>query len=210
MKNKILGISVFFFALIGLISCDTEPLDSDLGPDPGSPGQTALFTVNYNDVNYSTNNVIATVEDGRLTITAVSSEGIFILKSQGLVTGNYTNSQLDFLFTDIATSGQYFSVHPISGISNSQLTLTSVNFQFKKITGTFSFTGYKVTTSEQGVSTEQVEFSQGTFQNITYTVNGGDDPGDPDPGDPDPDPDPQDDDYFPMAVDNIWNYTTTR
>ena len=154
--------------------------------------------------------MIATVEDGRLTITAVSSEGIFILKSQGLVTGNYTNSQLDFLFTDIATSGQYFSVHPISGISNSQLTLTSVNFQFKKITGTFSFTGYKVTTSEQGVSTEQVEFSQGTFQNITYTVNGGDDPGDPDPGDPDPDPDPQDDDYFPMAVDNIWNYTTTR
>src|SRR5688572_6036081 len=103
MKNKVLGLSFFLLVLsVCFVSCDTEPLDSGLG-GPQDPTTQVLFAANFNGIHYSTNSASASVENGTLTIQAVHSQGVFVLKSLGAVIGTYTNSQLDFTYTDNET-----------------------------------------------------------------------------------------------------------
>lgn len=198
MKNAIFRLSLFLLIVIGFFSCETEPLDDGLGGIQ-DPLQEAFFSVNIQGENYSTNNAVATIESGMLTIKAQDADGQFVLQSQGVVVGTYTNSQLNFTYTDSQTSDIYSSIHPISGLSNSEFTVSSINFQSQTITGVFHFTGYKI--SETTV-TEKV-FSQGVFMNISY---GGGSIVDPDPEEPGE----SEGDYLPMAVGNTWNYAMSN
>src|SRR5690554_3293890 len=133
MKNSILKLSVLLLIAMGIFSCETEPLDDGLG-EGQTPTLESLFSVNIQDENFSTNNTIASIKNGKLTITALSAKEQFVLESQGVVAGTYTNSQLNFKYTNLETSEVYTSIHPISGLSNSELTVTSINFQAETIT----------------------------------------------------------------------------
>lgn len=202
MKNSIFKLSLFLLLSIGLFSCETEPLDSGIEGILPSEEQI-LFAVDFNNNNYSTNNAVATIEAGILTVKAVDNGGEFVLQSNGVMVGTYTNFQLDFTYTDLETSNTYYSVDPINGVSNSELTITSIDFQSKHITGTFRFTGYRLTGSTENPTTETREFSQGIFKNIPY----GDGTVIIDPSDPE---EPSSEDYFPMAIGNTWIYDVTN
>jgi|SRR5690554_235304 len=215
MKNKFLGLSLFLFALIGLVSCDTEPLDNGLEPTNPTTNNGA-FSVKFNNGTYSTNSVSAIAIQGAITLTAEHSSGIFVFGIEGDQVGTYSGSDLSMTY--ITPSGETYTN---LGESNAGLVITAINYQQKTITGTFSFTGVMFT--ESGETTEEtIAFSQGVFTNVLVTGNlvnpnpEDPDPEDPDPEDPDPeDPDPEDpevplsDDYFPMTSGNIWNYNNT-
>ncbi|MGE4347078.1 MAG: DUF6252 family protein [Flavobacteriaceae bacterium] len=199
MKNYFLRLALALFVSLGAISCDTEPLDDGLGADDGPPTQK-FFAVNFGSVNYNTNNAVAAIDNGVLTITATDPEGTFVIKTLGATTGTYSNSQLDFTYTytdsETETIEVYTSIHPISSMSDSQLTISSINYQNKTITGTFQFIGYKLLVDGENTTVTEMIFSQGTFLNIPYDAEDIDDIEEPSGGD-----------YLPMADGNIWNYT---
>src|SRR5690554_3142442 len=203
MKNKFLGLSLFLFALIGLVSCDTEPLDNGLEPTNPTTNNGA-FSVKFNNGTYSTNSVSAIAIQGAITLTAEHSSGIFVFGIEGDQVGTYSGSDLSMTY--ITPSGETYTN---LGGSNAGLAITAINYQQKTITGTFSFTGVMFT--ESGETTEEtIAFSQGVFTNVVVTgnlVNPNPDPDPVDPEDPDPvDPDPEDqevqlsDEYIPMAA----------
>ena len=194
MKNKFLGVFIFLFALVSVISCETEPLDEGL-EDNGQSSKS--FTVNFSGSQYQTNVVNALIESGSLVISASNAQGIFILQSQGVAVGTYQNSQLNFAYTDTASGNIYTSINPMSGSSSSMLTISSVNFQAQTVSGTFSFIGYKI--NEDLTITEQ-SFTSGAFVNVPYGAGSGDEePVEPSSGN-----------YFPMAIGNTWNYDVSN
>lgn len=202
MKNYFLRLALVLFVSLGATSCETEPLDDGLGADD-SPTTQKFFAVNFGSVNYKTSNAVATIENGKMTLTATDSDGVFVLKTLGAATGTYNNSQLDFTYTytdsETGLSETYTSTHPISTMSNSQLTISSINYQNKTISGTFQFIGYKLLADGENVTVTELVFSQGTFLNIPYDAEDMEEPEEPE--------EPSGGDYFPMATGNIWNYT---
>lgn len=170
MKNKILKFSFLILALVaGLTSCDTEPLDE--GVTDGNPNNNngqASFSVTFSGTQYLTNTVTAEIEAGVLSITAISSEGMFVIQSMGANVGTYQNSQVSFAYMDTESGEMYTSINPISGNSSSMLTIASINQQNKTINGTFQFVGYKV---DEELTVEEVVFSNGAFVNVSYAGN---------------------------------------
>lgn len=198
MKNKFLGVFVFLFALVSVVSCETEPLDSGL--EDGSNQLRTSFSVRFDGKNYKTENAIALIENGKLIITAVKGNEIFVLKSNGVMVGTYTDSQLDFTYIESGDTNPYSNQNPVTGQNNSVLTITSINFQAERITGTFHFTGYRLTGNGENPTVEQIAFHEGTFENVPYGAGSGDEePGEPSSGD-----------YFPMAIGNTWNYDVSN
>ena len=207
MKNIFTRLSVFFLALIGLISCETEPLDN--GIEPTTPvTDEGVFSVKFNNSTYTTNNVQAILVQNKISLTAEDASGVFIFMIEGDQTGTYSGDDISMSY--ITPSGDTYTN---LGESNATLAITAINYQQKTITGTFGFTGIKLDDSEEVIS-----FTQGVFTNVSVTGNlVNPDPVDPeDPQDPDPE-DPQDpedpevpvsEDYFPMAAGNIWNYSS--
>jgi hypothetical protein len=170
MKNKILKFSFLILALVaGLTSCDTEPLDG--GVTDGNPNNNngqASFSVTFSGTQYLTNTVTAEIESGVLSITAVSSEGMFMIQSMGANVGTYQNSQVSFAYMDTESGEMYTSINPISGNSSSMLTIVSINQQNKTINGTFQFVGYKL---DEELTVEEKVFSNGAFVNVSYAGN---------------------------------------
>lgn len=210
MMNKLFRISLALFAAIGIVSCDVEPLDDGLGGQD-LPENQVLFATDYNNINYTTTNAAATVENGILVIQAQNDKGSFLIKNQGALTGTYENGETNFTFVEASSGKTYNSKHPITNESISTFTISSINFQAQSINGTFQFVGYRMAdptppdtadgeTDEtpEVPAVEQLVFIQGVMMNIPY---GG---GSIDPVDPN---EPSTGDYFPMAVGNIWNYT---
>ncbi len=208
--NKIFRISLAIFAALGVISCNIEPLDDGLGGQD-LPENQVLFATDYNNINYTTTNAAATVENGILVIQAQNDKGSFLIKNQGALTGTYENGETNFTFVEASSGKTYNSKHPITNESISTFTISSINFQAQSINGTFQFVGYRMAdptppdtadgeTDEtpEVPAVEQLVFIQGVMMNIPY---GG---GSIDPVDPN---EPNTGDYFPMAVGNIWNYT---
>lgn len=187
MKNKFLGLFVFLFALVSVVSCDTEPLDEGLEPISND----SAFSVKFNNNTYSTDNVSAIAIQGNITLTAEHNSGVFVFMIEGDQAGVYSGNDLNMSY--ITSSGEtYTNV----GGSGATLAITVINYQQKTITGTFNFTGAKL--SESGVPTgETLAFTQGVFTNVLVTGN---------LVNPDPE-EPTSGDYFPMAVGNTWNYT---
>lgn len=212
MKNIFTRLSVFFLALIGLISCETEPLDN--GIEPTTPvTDEGVFSVKFNNSTYTTNNVQAILVQNKISLTAEDASGVFIFMIEGDQTGTYSGDDISMSY--ITPSGDTYTN---LGESNATLAITAINYQQKTITGTFGFTGVMI--SESGEANEEtIAFTQGVFTNVLVTGNlVNPNPEDPDPEDPDPeDPDPEDpdpevplsDDYFPMTTGNIWNYNNT-
>lgn len=175
MKNKILKFSFLILALVaGLTSCDTEPLDG--GVTDGNPNNNngqASFSVSFSGSQYLTNTVTAEIESGVLSITAVSSEGMFMIQSMGATVGTYQNSQVNIAYMDAESGEIYSSINPISGNSSSMLTIASINQQNQTINGTFQFVGYKI---DEELTVEEKVFSNGAFINVSYA---GDQPVEP-------------------------------
>lgn len=167
MKNKILKFSLLILAIVaGLTSCDTEPLDG--GVTDGNPNNNngqAAFSVTFSGSQYMTNTVSAEIEAGILSLTAVSTQGMFMIQSMGATVGTYQNAQVTFAYMDSESGEVYSSINPISGNSSSMLTISSINMQNKTINGTFQFVGYKM---NEELNVEEKVFSQGAFVNVSY------------------------------------------
>lgn len=207
MKAKILELSLFLFTLIGVLSCNVEPLDSDIEPiDPGT--SNASFSVQFNNSAYETNNVSASLLQGNLTITAENNTGAFVMLIEGEEKRTYSEDELTLSY--VSTSEDVY----ISD-ENATLTISAINYQQKTISGTFSFTGVEFSDAEEPAT---ILFTEGTFTNVPVTgdlVNPNpeepeepEEPGEEDPEEPEEPEEPQGD-YYPMAVGNIWNYNST-
>lgn len=199
MKNIFTRLSVFFLALIGLISCETEPLDN--GIEPTTPvTDEGVFSVKFNNSTYTTYNVQAILVQNKISLTAEDASGVFIFMIEGDQTGTYSGDDISMSY--ITPSGDTYTN---LGESNATLAITAINYQQKTITGTFGFTGIKLDDSEEVIS-----FTQGVFTNVSVTGNlVNPDPVDPeDPQDPEDPEVPASEDYFPMATGNIWNYSS--
>jgi len=173
MKN-FLRFALVLFVSLGVISCDTEPLDDGLGGSDNSSITDKFFAVNFGSVNYKTSDVVATIKNGVLTIAAEDSDGTFVVKTLGAATGTYNNSQIDITYTytdsDTGETEVYTSVHPISTTSNSQLTITSIDYQNQTVSGTFQFIGYRLFNDGENTYVIEMIFTQGTFLNIPYEL----------------------------------------
>lgn len=200
MKNKFLGLLIFLFALVSVVSCTTEPLDEGIEPiDPIT--NDGSFSVQFSNSIYSTNNVSASAIQGAITITAENNTGAFVILIEGDEQGTYSNDEVSITY--INTSGEMYSSFAGQEAS-SNLTISTINYQQKKISGTFGFTGVKLSPTGEP-TTETMVFTQGVFTNVSVTGN----LVNPNPEEPEEPEEPQSGNYFPMAIGNIWNYTNS-
>lgn len=207
MKNfKILPLFLLVFSVIGLTSCETETIDSDVvealtGNPPvggGGAGGAAVFKVDFGGDTYVATMTSASVTDGNLTIGGLrgtNGEAVAIIIPDVDGTGTYND---DVIMTYVPGMSEFFytNMDPDDLTRSGSVTITNINTTARTVSGTFNFTGY-YTNPEQNLP--NVPFTNGTFQNIPYEGNfPGTNPG------PEPDPNGK---FFRATVDgNLINF----
>jgi len=165
MKKKFFNLAIlplftFFF------SCEKEPLD--IGVEPITPiTQEEIrepFEVVFDNTRYISTNVEAFVVSDGISINAQNNQiGTFLISIQGNVEQReYTNNELTMLY--ISSSGDTYSTQ-IGEKSESTLTITLIDYQKRRVSGTFSFVGTKLVNGSPTQETK--DFSNGKFYNVT-------------------------------------------
>jgi len=165
MKKRFFKTFVLFLFAISF-SCEKETLDPGVVPIiPIIPEEVPPpFQVVFDDTNHIFTNVEAFVVSDGISINAQENKiGTFLISIQGsLEEREYTGSELTILYIDF--SGNTYST-VVGDNSKSTLTITSINYQKKRVSGIFSFVGTKL---DNGNPTQETkDFSDGKFYNIT-------------------------------------------
>ncbi|WNM18654.1 DUF6252 family protein [Flavobacterium capsici] len=176
MKNiKIIGSLLLLFTAITFTSCDNEPIDPAINLDDFGGGNTpGVFTAKIGSENFNANQLIDadytdTSFGTQLSIVGLTSTGktMTIIVMNPTVGTRTASSNLSTLLSfDYAASANdmYSSLNASTSQYNGTLTITEFNLSTKKISGTFSYTGYGVLSS-----TAQIQVTEGVLSNITFT-----------------------------------------
>ena len=170
-KFKILSFLMVLISAISFTSCDTEPIDSALNNTggTGNTGGPASFKVNFGGNTYVANNPQAMIMSGSITIAGVRGTGgeSVNLVIPATTVGTYTNALMTYNTGSTTNLGQYANINPaMPQMPNGSVKITNIDTVNKKISGTFSFTGYW---SEASANLPSLAFTDGTFTNIPYT-----------------------------------------
>lgn len=173
MKNfRLLSVIFVLFSAIQFTSCETEPVDPVLNENNnngGNPGTgTSTFKVDFNGETHTATQVVATVGNELIQISAVlgpNGKALSIL-IEGAEVGTYTSDKLLMAYAPGNTEDTYnnFSDEETSGT----VKITSINKTNNTISGTFSFKGWYGDTE---ANLPAIEFTNGTFT-IPFTPTG--------------------------------------
>jgi len=164
MKKRFLKTALISLFAVSF-SCEKEVLDPGVKPIISIPPEIPPpFEVVFDDKNHILTNVEAFVVSDGISINAQENKiGTFLISIQGSIEEReYTSSELTILYIDF--SGNTYST-VAENDTKSTLTITLIDYQKKRVSGTFSFVGTKL---DNGNPTQETkDFSDGKFYNIT-------------------------------------------
>ena len=185
-KIKILSIFTFLFATFSFVSCDNEPIDPTLlqqintnngnnggGGNGGNP-TNGVFKVDFGGQTWVANTAEALMYTNSIQIAGLkTSNGQtfgFALNGNTLGTYDSTSNLIAYDPDSSSSSGDvYWAVNPTNpSVSAGTVTITNIDTVNKKISGTFSFTGYWSDLSVSNIP--PISFTNGVFTNIPYTI----------------------------------------
>ncbi|MDO4728135.1 MAG: DUF6252 family protein [Bacteroidota bacterium] len=162
MKKYLLGLGLLCTTFLVMVSCYVEPLAPGVKLDPLAE-EEIRFKVSMQDTVFVADTVRAEVQSGTIRVIARNTGlGRFNLKVNGVNLGEYTNESAEIIYTNIDHTAIYTNTNPDTGSRTATIRITSIDYENKKISGTFSFLGYK-----QG-SNHTLLFTDGAFTNVSY------------------------------------------
>lgn len=193
------AILVMFFA-VNLTSCDIEPVDPALlnennnggnnGGGNGGGNENGEFKVNFNGQTFVASTVQAIVTEDYIAISGMKADGSFFQLTvpsdqEGTYTWPATEPEfpgilgMAYMSPDggnayIGASDNYgeFANNP-DYTDTAELVINEIDTENETISGTFKFTGVRfVDPTEPGnFDIETIEFTQGSFTNISYAAD---------------------------------------
>ena len=171
-KLKIIGSLLLLFTAVIFTSCENEPIDPTI--DLTNPGNTSgQFTAKIGSVNFNANQLIdAELKDTplgtQLTIIGVTTTGktmSIVVMNPSIGTRTATSNESSLLTFDYAASANdiYSSYNTTTAQYSGVLTISQFNIATKKITATFSYTGYGALSSAT-----QIQVTDGKLTNISF------------------------------------------
>lgn len=185
---KKIGLLLSCFILLSAFTCDNEPLEGDFetnnnennnGNNNNNNG-AAVFQVDFDGQTFVADQISATIlEGGVMNITGLrgSNQESIILTLNGTTPGTYQLGIQDGLSIN---GGTYSEANGSSNVwlaltdgmtAQGEVVVTAIDTENMTISGTFQFTGTNPTIQESK------EFTNGIFQNISFTDDLGDNTG---------------------------------
>ncbi|RTY86456.1 DUF6252 family protein [Flavobacterium sp. GT3R68] len=183
-KIKFFRAALFLFAAISLISCtgDNEPLDPAIDLNDNGDN-AAVFKADFDGQTFTANTTQAIVNDDYISINGRKSSGEFFqITIPNAAVGTYTWDDFDttggFALAYSGGSGSipYLGARDDVGTfadfanytDTAEITITSIDIQNHKISGTFHFTGVRFADGSVTTVTTKT-FTNGSFTNLPYT-----------------------------------------
>ena len=177
-KIKFISAFLLLFTMVTFTSCENEPIDSAIDLDDFNNGGNngvipGVFTATIGADSFSAQSIIADYSDSafgpELNIIGVMQNGKsmniqIINPALGTRTANTEFSTLLLFQYSASANDLYSSLNTTANASTGTITITEFNLTTKKISGTFSFTGFGALNSAT-----QKEITNGVFSNITFT-----------------------------------------
>lgn len=174
-KFKLLSVALVMFSALGLVSCDSEPVDPVLnnnnGENPGTnPGTNPVgggtFKVNFGGETFIAETAVAKYEMGLLTIAGAKAPSeVVSVGVDGTTVGTYTNNTMNYIPSANAQTG-YMNINPDTFAKNGTVVITEIDYENNTISGTFTFTGYSVNPE---ISPASITFTNGIFEDVPVT-----------------------------------------
>ena len=179
MKNiKILAGIFLILTAFTFTSCDNEPIDSTINLDDftnPTDGGDGTYTAKIGSDTFDAVEIVAELSGSafgpEMNIAGIMPSGKLmniqlINPAVGTFTAN-TNFENLLLFQyneDLTGANSFTSFNSVTSASVGTLTITQYDIAAKKISGTFSFTGFDSTGANQR------QITNGVLNNITFTV----------------------------------------
>jgi len=172
-KQHLLHFFLFVFTALSFVSCDNEPIDSqlnlaDFGDDVINPTET-FFRADFSGSTWIAQNTLVYVSPNSIRINAIrgaQDEGFafFLLDN---VVGNYQGNENLLTFTPAGSDFGYWSYNPDDENENTgSITITNINTTNQTISGFFNFKGYWSNDFVNNIL--PIVFNNGLFQNLPY------------------------------------------
>jgi hypothetical protein len=177
-KIKFISTFLLLFTMVTFTSCDNEPIDSAIDLDDfnngggNNGGNTGVYTATIGDDSFSAEVIVAEYSDSafgpELNIAGIMQNGKtmniqIINPAIGTRAANTEFSTLLFFQYSSSLNDVYSSINSSTNSSTGTITITDFNLTTKKISGTFSFTGYGALNSAT-----QKQITNGVFTNISF------------------------------------------
>ena len=178
MKNIKLITSIFLiFTAFTFTSCDVEPIDSAINLDDFTPiggGGAGSFTAKIGSDNFVAQQVVAELSGSafgpEINIAGIMPNGKLInIQLINPAVGTFaanTNFENLLFFQyneDLTGTNSFSSFNATTSESVGTLTITQYDTAAKKISATFSFTGFNSS------SADQRQITDGIVNNVTFT-----------------------------------------
>lgn len=153
--------------MIGLVACSdddsVEPLIDDLN------STETFFKVKFNNLTFNSTENSAVINNGQLTLLATKGGNTFKIQISNVSEGTYNPNDTGVLieYKPAGSSFAYVSKNadvPSTGL----ITIRKIDYDTKKISATFNFTGYWNNSNE---FRSPINFSNGVFNNIAFEID---------------------------------------
>jgi len=184
-KIKVLSIFAVLFTAFCFVSCDNEPIDPTLlqqinsnngnnggGGNGGNP-TNAVFKVDFGGQTWTATSTEALMYSNAIQIAGLKAANgqTFGFALNGTTVGTYdsTSNLIAYDPNNNSNGDVYWAVNPTNpSVSAGTVTITNIDTVNKKISGTFSFTGYWSDLSVSNIP--PISFTNGVFTDIPYTA----------------------------------------
>lgn len=167
-KIKILFAFFTLFSAVTFVSCESEPVDpvlnENLGENPVGP---SVFKVDFSGETHTAIQSSAKFEQGVLAIVGVmSATGEAVTMTiDDFAVKTYNEAFMGYL-PGTATADGYLNLNPETGQNNGKVVITKVDKVNNTISGTFSFTGWRI---DLEMNLSSLVFTNGVFENVPIT-----------------------------------------
>ncbi|MFP9118688.1 DUF6252 family protein [Flavobacterium sp. RNTU_13] len=166
-RINVLSFMWLVLVAIGFTACNTEPVDPALANNGGNNNTTAAFQVNIGADLYQASATSGIVANNQLTLTATDATGKMFTITVPAAVGEYSNPAIKYVANSSAI-GYYSTTNPADNTVNGVVKILAYNATTRKVSGTFSFTGYYSVASG---SNPPISFTSGVFTNIEFTTS---------------------------------------
>ena len=177
IKNKFAPLFLMLVTLFTLGACnDVEPIDPAInlnpsnppGPTPNNPG---VFKVDIDGQTYTASATTVFITGGSIQISAVRAQGdSFGILLSGNTAATYQAHENLIAYNPAGSEYGYWGVNPDNpNSSTGTITVTNIDTANKRISGTFSYTGYWSDDLATGFAPKS--FTNGVFTNLPYVTD---------------------------------------
>jgi len=168
-RMRILSIFMVLFTLMGVVSCQTEPVDPLLlidDSDDEPVQEPASFQVEFGERTFVADRTEAYLGNGEIIIKGYAGDfgENFTLKVPATTAGTYTTTDITY---DPGVNPNYYANISPANVRTGSVTIYNIDTARRTVTGIFSFTGYY---SLPAQNLPSIAFTNGVFTNIAYTA----------------------------------------